>query len=258
MGDNDTSEIEQNEPPKNPSGGALGWYKPPTEPSRVLNEGDDEPQVSDAPHTLTEDETKEQLFRAASIKCAQMEDELVDAVKNRGSAKVGGIFGDSVVSLIEFGDEKFLLYSSAEKLIGVEGGQLGGRVPIEFIENITESYVRKIGMDTSHTLSIGLHTDEETRDEYARLAKQDPRNASNAYTRYYFNSNGDYGKISDIPNSIIISSERQPLFRNDSFGRYESKMTFGDVEIAGRVLKMLKNRVLGITDEAEQQEAQGK
>ena len=39
---------------------------------------------------------------------------------------------------------------------------------------------------------------------------------------------------------------------------YESKMMAGDFEIAGRALLMLKNRLLGITDEAEERESQGK
>jgi hypothetical protein len=231
------------------------------EKPRVLNEGDDD-HVDNNQQDLTDEEKKEQLFRSAAIKCAQMEDDLSQIMdqttdeefKERNNVyhaffykRGGGEYNNRKYSAIVSYDEK--IYDHREKSVAVE-----------YREGLVED-ANLIGIDTDRALKITLHTDEKTREAYEEFAKKDPDLAGNVSTFYYFTKEGEYGKVSRIPKDVPVDLGRVRLYsdrRDVVVSIYESEMTAGDFEIAGRALKMLKNRMLGITDEAEEQEAQGK
>lgn len=220
-----------------PSKGPFGWYKPPTEPQKPLSEPDPDydPDRLDQTHA-TDQET---LFRAAAIKCAQIEDEL-------GKLVIDATFKyldrpPRMVQLFKFPSGNFDLYSTCEDIIGVVGGQLQGKVAVRYA-NIVEDYGKKSGTNPRYTLEIGLHTDKDTQKVYAEFAQKDPIIASNAKSYYYFDAEGNYRKISDIPNEIPVPN-RSVIIGNRHMGKYESEMTAGDFELAAQALAMLIKRV---------------
>lgn len=213
-----------------------GWYTPPSESSRKLNEGDEQPHQDQAPAI-----DQETLFRAAAIKCAQMEEELAQLMKNKLNGKdYVKIEKDVYLNKLM---KATTLASYIENIKGVEGGQLNGIASISFLDGLAND-AEKLGIKTNRELMVGLHADEKTCKQFNEFAKKDPTIASNASTMYYFTQDGEYKKSSRIPVGVTVDSSRPTLYpKGGIVNVYESEMTAGDFEIAGQALQMLINRL---------------
>lgn len=236
MSDSDSPELPQEDIDKNggkPQNTPFSWYHPPEGQPKKLNEGDDETQEE---NPISE---QEQLFKAAAIKCAQMEEGLAILMDKANPNDLGG-----GVHLLKFENtDATTLLSYVESFLGVEGGQLKGKANIHFSDGIA-NFAKELKIPTNRELHIGgINTDIATRKEFEEYAKRDPMITSNTGTYYYFTSEGEYRKVCDIPEVINVDPTRKLMFHGATIKRYESQMHAEDFEIAGQALVMLKKRV---------------
>ncbi len=229
------------------------FNKPPVEP-RII-EPDPNYDSSVVPSTSPEVETQEELFRAAAVRCAKMEEQLASLVQKVASNKPGSISQPLKGVLIESYGNHLSVSSNIEDIKIQESDTVG----IKFNDGIA-NHAKRLGINTNRELLLWLHTDEASRKLYEDLSKTDPIIANNAYTLYYFTEDGEYKKSSSIPSRMkkMMDKSRRPLFskipeEGDSKAMevYESEMTAGDFEIAGQALQMLINRLTPLVENKE-------
>lgn len=159
MSDQDTPEIHHDKSSKKPN--MFSWYTPLTDAPKKFTEADDVPSLKE--DSMSE---KEELFRAAAIKCAQMEEELSVLMAkrlgdNRFASLKGEVYLHRLSNLME-------LSSYEEPFQGIEGGQLDGKVHVDYWDSGTDlaDHARKLGINTPRKLVIGIHMDEPTQEVY--------------------------------------------------------------------------------------------
>jgi hypothetical protein len=224
--------------------GGFGWYKTPEEQSKPLAEPDENTDTASSPTPESDQET---LFRAAAIKCAEMEEELsrlMDQTSDKEFRLRKDMDGDmDGIHFFKFSSGSSSIYSTTENIKGVEGGHLKGNAYILYNNGIA-NFANDLQIHTDKELRIsGINTDSSTREDFELYSKKDPRLASNASTIYYFTPNGDFKKVCEIPVGIVSDPPRKLMFNNATIKRYESEMTPGDFELAGQALQMLINRL---------------
>lgn len=183
--------------------------------------------------------SKEELFRLAAIKCAYMEEELVSHL-----IKSPEILDNSNLRIVN-NDIMCLIESSLENL----GRKIGQPAKIAFRhlkKGNNGPTVLFLDFDSINTLYISMHTDLPTMERYENLECINPQSVRFAVTNYYFTSEGVYGKLSDIPQSLIVPPPRRShTYPSSSIENnlYTSEMTAEDFELAGHALQMLINRL---------------
>jgi hypothetical protein len=202
------------------------------------------PDKDSAP--ITDQET---LFRAAAIKCAKMERELARLMKETQEDHIPK--GIPAVKLY-----KNKSFSSFESGLESFGDSRKGWIFFEDGSGITG---KNLGMDTSCTLIVGLHTDIETYHAYQEFLRKNPDTRGRGNTTYLFTKDGEYRKISNIAKGVKVDPSRPYLGEADNplewAVSYESPMTADDFELAGQALTALKKRIINpLWDRQESQE----
>ncbi len=100
---------------------------------------------------------------------------------------------------------------------------------------------KELGIQTSFALTMHLFSDLQTLTAFEEQLKVNPALTNRIDTTYYFDNEGSYGKIVDLPKSIV--KQREPLFDDDIGGEYISTMTAEDFLYAKRVLTLMKQRL---------------
>lgn len=216
--------------------------------------GNDEPRsfANPEPDTGSQDQTpatdQEVLFRAAAIRCAQMEEELYQLIWDTPPPKGGILIHDE-----RFGKKTLGVYIGRSEY---SKGQVCTKIAsyIEDISSIRPNFPGRVRIafednnggrgyptiDTKRELTIDIHGDDPTQEAFTEAVRRNPEQRPST-THYYFNEAGDYKKVVNIPYGIEVDPKRKPLIEN---GRsFESEITLGDFEFAGRVLQMLINRL---------------
>lgn len=114
-----------------------------------------------------------------------------------------------------------------------------------------ESYHSAVGVETEYRLTVGMHTDEKTREQFLEEEKRQggkPRGQND--TLYFFDKDGNYGKVSIIPH--YFKDSRKTLMSGHSAKPVVSEMTAGDFELAGAALQTLINCFTPPAETAEQ------
>lgn len=208
--------------------------KPKETPRNFFEETDAEQSTEQTPLPQ-----QEMLFRAAAIKCAQIEEEIVRLLKLQDFNQLGT---REDLYIDNFPSGNIMIKSYLEDIYGVGGKPAA----VEFLDGIAEDK-EQLGITTDRSLEIGIYTDELTREAFEEYARKNPKMAENASTIYYFTQDGEYRKISCMPTGVSADPNRKPL-RGDPDPKavvdyYLSEMTPGDFEIAGQALIMLKKRI---------------
>ncbi len=245
MSDNNTPEEPKpnNEPAQGK--GAFGWYQPPEGAQKPLAEPDPDfshnnPDIA----PLTDQET---LFRAAAIKCAEMEEELNSLMEQTHEQEFKAKNEDAQIRFVKAYYPRRQLSSLTSWKENI--GRSNQRSVVQFNNGYTGSISydgEKLGINTKMELLVGLHTDEPTRKEFEEFEKIYPEGARyDASTIYFFNTQGEFRKLSLIPRGMSVDPSRIPLYSRSYSGskKYESEMTPGDFELAGQALQMLINRL---------------
>lgn len=121
-----------------------------------------------------------------------------------------------------------------------EGNPIGKVIRLSGYPAINE-FELNAGVKDSVPLVIVNNSDGPTLDKEDEL---DDLTRKNLVTKYYFNSNGDFWKISRIP--LIFLGDRRRLvgnFEDNIYTYIQGDMVSGDFELAGLALQTLKNQL---------------
>lgn len=219
--------------------------------------------VSGAKHETTPKTDQETLFRAAAIKCAEMEQTLFSYVENQPlkdsySGKKSFMQNGVITTQFPTGDWAtstsapfmgpiFDDYSTIElKRLGEVYSELGTLAKVK----------------TPFALTIEAHMDQDTRKYFEEFKSNSHAFINNKFkTMYFFNDEGDFAKLSFVPNTFETPSEILKVFPHltdevakqhmnagkplpiDGGKVYKSKVTEDDFEIAGQALQILINKL---------------
>ena len=115
-----------------------------------------------------------------------------------------------------------------------------------------ERFHSKVGVETKYRLYINEHTDEETMEQFLEEERRQGRRPQGVFeTQYYFDHNGNYGKVSIFPN--YIEDSREVLEQRTNVKTVVSKMIGGDFEMAGAALENLIKRLSLSTEKTNQE-----
>lgn len=231
------------------------FNKPPVEPR--ITEPDPNYDSSVVPSTSPEVETQEELFRAAAVRCAIMEEQLASLL-NKIAQNDPRIMRQPIEGVFIEGEGNQLSVSSYIEDIKIQEGH---NVSVQFHDGIA-NHAKYLGINTNRELHLGLHTDEASRKLYEALSKSDPIIRRDVYTLYYFTEDGEYKKSLGIPPQMKskMDKSRRPLLPVPDFPGedhsifhqvYESEMLAGDFEIAGKALQMLIDRLTPLVENKE-------
>lgn len=221
--------------------GTFGWYKPPESLAKPLAEPDSISDNSLLDIVPTSDE--ETLFRAAAIKCAQMEENL------------SGLLQEQPYHLRVTKDPYYLDAPSSQGVIVRRKGsdyfiisqaeELSTQNPYIRFGYSRKGYgLKNIGIDSHCDFFIQMHTDRSTMDAVEEARKKNP-DSSREGTRYYFDKHGAHRKEIYVRNNVDVKLDPfHKLVQKDEYtNTYETEMTAGDFELAGQALQMLINRL---------------
>lgn len=212
--------------------------------------------------------TDEERMKMAAIKCAVMEDEIEELLRKTAGNKTRL---DSDTFTIAQEDDALSLTTSDEGFWmsgkDMKTGYFSGE-PISPVAPITLTVRSEIpfhGLDLGRRgLNIqGFVSDGLTQNAYNKLAQRSHFVQIFTGTSYFFDKDGSYKKIVQLPKEIVDPSRQQNEAPKDylsihkksvknpenidlsiNFGSYESEMTEHDFEIAGQALVMLRDRLL--------------
>lgn len=120
----------------------------------------------------------------------------------------------------------------------------GEPVSIGF-ESTTRSTRHIVGVDAKYQLNVGIHNDQESEEAFRKFAQKNPARAMFASTSYFFDENGNFAKVSNIP--MEVADRRKPIeddfiTRRPNVSSVFSKMTPSDFELVGKALTTILNR----------------
>lgn len=101
-------------------------------------------------------------------------------------------------------------------------------------------YGERVGVNTQIYLYIGKHMDEPTRLEVEALLKDGQILPSSLNTIYVFDKEGNYGKISIFPKSVL--DQRLDLWDHPSLKHVASEASTADFELVNRALSVLEEK----------------
>jgi len=134
------------------------------------------------------------------------------------------------------------LKSLRERVSGIGSGS------IALLYNIRDAelhFARNLKVNTNSMLHLGLHMDEATMPQAQAFLEATPNTASAFQTSYYFDTLGNYGKLSAFPRHLTTRSNVHG-WRKSFLALVESPMTPVDFELAGTSLIALNSRLAGI------------
>lgn len=208
--------------------------------------------LEDSSKTQTSQEHREVLFRESARRLALKEKEISELVREHGK-----------LSILESPDLYFDIFQDSVSLnlsteeIGRENLAYGGvnKTPIYliYVKNKAVNLSQRVGVEARGDLRIGVYSDIETRDQFLEYAKNAPGHG-NPSSIYYFDENGNYGKLQQT-NPEFDSGKEYVSDRRlvGGFGEthkhmvqqsFKSQMTPEDFELAGRALDLMKQKLL--------------
>jgi hypothetical protein len=98
-----------------------------------------------------------------------------------------------------------------------------------------------LGVQTSYVLTMHLFSDLYALTAFEAQWEKDPTIAYSIDTSYYFDTEGNYGKIVELPKNLVKG--RRPLFADERSEEYISKMTAEDFLYAERAVTLMKRRL---------------
>lgn len=137
-------------------------------------------------------------------------------------------------------------------VVGLRGYQAGGigaetirllyfnRKPLrnpDFILYFSET----VGVDTLIYLCVGKHMDEQTRLGVETLLRGEQILPTSLDTIYVFDKNGNYGKVSVFPKSVL--DQRPDLGNHPSLKHVLSEVTTADFRLVDKALLVLESRL---------------
>lgn len=252
MRDNDNSEIPQipdpSEPPQ-PKDNMWDVFNRMKASKKPLDEGD----LNYVPGQETPPPTDEERMKAAAIKCAEMEDEIVNLlfsfdIPKGNPMKVTTKLSEKVFIWTGPENNQRAIKSLAESILLPNGkpAEVLFNEGLTFEEPVDQDKAEELGITTGRTLSIGLCSDEQVRDAYNAFMETYPA-FERTDTNYYFTKDGKYLKVVQLDKEVPLDPKRKLLYPPDHDNEvyiFESPMTQHDFEVAGQALTMLKNRLL--------------
>lgn len=112
-------------------------------------------------------------------------------------------------------------------------------------ESVARSTRQLLGVDAKYQLSIHVHNDQESEEAFREFAQKAPARAMLASTSYFFDEDGNFAKVSNIPKEV--ADRRKPIeddfiTRRPNVNSVYSKMTPSDFELVGKALTTISNR----------------
>lgn len=99
-----------------------------------------------------------------------------------------------------------------------------------------------VGTDTLNRLDIGVHTDEQTQEQIEGLQERDPKAFNILQSIYFFDENGNYGKIVSLPR--YFRDDRPDVGHPGVIQKYIiGEMKPGDFELVDIALSILENKL---------------
>lgn len=240
--------MTDNDAPENPKPNMFSWHKP-LDSNQPLQEANVESSSIIEP---LDEIPREEHFRLAAKRLALMEEEISQILIKGEDA--------GLTHVSHMGNNEFQTSSVDENIYQPNGQKAYIGLNIGFSQ---DGHLFQLPESTNE-LRISLLSESGLKEQCENYFKENASNTDDESpfnTKYLFTLEGDYKKTIDIPHDFPMSDERKPL-EVDEFDEgediYESEMTEDDFELAGRALLMLKNRLLGISDEAEAQESNPK
>lgn len=96
-------------------------------------------------------------------------------------------------------------------------------------------------INSTNRLDINLHTDKETLEEVERLIESHPLVQNDVGTSYFFDQEGNYGKMVYL--LWQVKDQREDIGPPHGTRAVRGQMGSWDFEIAGAVLNMLKQKI---------------
>lgn len=167
---------------------------------------------------------------------ARMEDGLVKLLETypkehpHGGEIIPGVF-------LETNEYQLRLSSHIENLEG-----MGGKFIVfsKGFKKYPNDFPDHVGVDSLNRLDVGIHTDPQTRADIEML--EDRKAINLIQSIYFFDPDGNYGKVVSMPRSI--PDTREDIGNPAVIQKYaNAEMTMGDFELAKAALEMLDRRL---------------
>ncbi len=214
-------------------------------PPRIV--GSEEPAAS---RQLTQ---QEELAKYSAQKLASMANEIKDIIE------AGGIKSDSKdnffveISESSYDTGRISVNSYLTEDIKKPDGK-NAYISFTYSPNAKTDYGKKLGTRGNFELVVGVHSDEQSQEAYNEYAKREPILAGNAYTRYYFDEDGNFAKALGLP--VNMPDSRPLLHRGLIPGvmikSVEGEMTPSDFELAGKALSVILGKIRPQTPQVQQ------
>ena len=240
-GENPENREGQKAPPQGPKRSLKDIFGgPPAEPKKFEEPDPDYSSPAGSRHKTTE-EAREVMFRESAKRLSKEEVEINELAKE---ADDKGIKVEEHFHTNRYPGVVHISFLTNE--IGREKIQYGGidetTISFGFFEGSNSTNNNDlVGVKTIGELEVGVYTDLETRDKFLEYAKDAPGHG-NPDSIYYFNENGDYGKLQRMGASF--ESGKEVLRSNGHVQFIRSEMTPEDFELAGTALGLIKQKLL--------------
>jgi hypothetical protein len=196
--------------------------------------------------------------KAAEMVSKQLASESEQIIEEARKIRVGASLPEGVrIWNAESGNLEYSLTGERVKKLGVSGINLGHfRPPMPSSPGTTEYYLagnvpywiyaRAQGVETQTSLEVkGVHMDESTKQLVDSLTESDPNVVRGLKTVYFFDQQGNYGKLVNVPRKqegfVMTADGRMKAEEVVTFELGPSAMTPEDMELAGMSLKLLKD-----------------
>ncbi len=112
------------------------------------------------------------------------------------------------------------------------------RVELSFLTPKVD-FAEFTSVKTNMRLTAWIHTNENTKKEYAAYIKNPTNDLF--MTHYFFDEDGNYGKVEQIP--ADFPDLREPITANEHTKILKSNMQPGDFEMANTALSLIKEKL---------------
>lgn len=223
-------------PPKRNLGDIFGG---PPVPPRKFTEPDPDyhPDPDSTTKQITPEQAREILFRESAKRLAREEKEIHDLAK-----EVGEMSEPTPYFYVGVGsDGSYVAYDAPDILREEFHSDSIRYISLDYQARKAHRYKPPLGLTCKGKLSIEAFTDGEMRGKFLEFVQATSGQMIHPTTNYYFNENGDYGKVQGVDSRF---QEGETLYNNGKYQRFiKSEMRPEDFELAGRALEILKQRL---------------